>query len=373
MQVTKRSEYSILSVLYLAEHDGVADIGEIAAAQRIPDSLVAKALQELVKAGILASKRGPGGGFSLARPAGEINLLEIIEATEGPIAISECLADSGSCNSYACRLEPVWRSVQDSIRTTLARVTVQGVIDAGRGATGTIDIVSPGQDSAAFRSGDIHATRPIILCDFDGTISKQDVSDTIFTLWLGETWAAIDNEYHNEKLSMVELYERCWSLVDAGEDELYDFIDRVEIDPHFEEFIRQSRASGIPVFLVSDGFDLYIDRIMGRYGLSDLVHYSNHLSFDGNRPVPEFNNRHPECTQCANCKKFVMDEKRNAADFTIYIGNGFSDRCAAEHADLVFAKDSLLEHCRDKGIPHVPYEHFGEIVKYLEEYEIFKR
>lgn len=222
-----------------------------------------------------------------------------------------------------------------------------------------------------WRSMQTTLQKPIILCDFDGTISRIDVSDTIFTEWLGQTWADIDQEWHDGRISMVELYERCWSLLSASEAELHRFVDQVDIDPYFENFVGECHEREISIYLVSDGFDFYIERIMGRYGLSMLDFYSNRLSFIDGGPVLNFDNQHPDCIQCANCKKFVMDEKRKDAGYVIYIGNGLSDRCAAEHADLVFAKDSLLEHCKAKGVSHVAYQDFGEIIQYLREYGVF--
>lgn len=348
MQVTKRSEYAIISALYLAENRGFCDVGEIAKAKNLPASLVAKAFQRLSRAGILGSKRGQGGGYYLARPAHEVSLLDLIEAVEGPVAISDCIKDGSDCTIRDCGLETALRHVQETVYSKLASITLADVV--------------------ASKNGHSKSPRPIVLCDFDGTISTKDVSDTIFTKWLQGKWREIDRQWHDGKVSMVHLYEKCWSLVDASEAELYAFVDEIEIDPGFDGFVRQCKESEVPIYLVSDGFDFYIRRIMSRYGLSDLTFYSNRLSFtEDGRPVLGFHNQHPDCIQCANCKKFIMDEKRRGADFVIYIGNGLSDRCAAEHADLVFAKDSLLKHCRDNGIACVPYESFTEITEYLTE------
>jgi len=370
MQVTKAAEYAVLSALYLAKAGQICDIGEIAESQKLSLSFTAKTIQKLAHAGILDAKRGRDGGYYLAKPAEEINLLEIIQAVEGPIAISDCLKESNSCDAENCRLEPVWSQVQHIILEKLKSITLNDMLysDPGRQEkTPLSGSPEPSQDGKLNRY-----KNPVIFCDFDGTISKQDVSDTIFTIWLGDKWAQIDQEWHDGKISMVELYEKCWSLVDAGEAELKGFVDKVEIDPYFDVFISESRNSAIPVYLVSDGFDYFIERVMGRHNHFDLRHYSNHLSFDGDGMILKFDNQHPDCVQCANCKKFVMDKKREGADFVIYIGNGLSDRCAAEHADLVFAKDSLLKHCREKGIAHIAYENFGEIIKYLKERAIFK-
>lgn len=371
MQVTKKSEYALISLLYLSGEDRLCDIGEIASARRLPVSLVAKTLQDLARAGILASKRGRGGGFSLAKAPGAITVLEVIEAVEGPIALCECLArpGDGACENRGCGLEAVWARVQADIRARLGDVSIKDILDVKgddvRDITAQLIRIDGSETPAAAGA--------VVFCDFDGTISKQDVSDTIFTIWLKERWADIDREWHDGAISMVELYEKCWALVNAGEVELYEFIDNVEIDPYFAEFADACAESKVPLYLVSDGFDLYIDRIMGRFGLGALTHYSNHLEFVDGRPEPSFTNSHPDCIQCANCKKFVLDDRRGDAGYAVYIGNGLSDRCAAEHADLIFAKDSLLAHCREKGIDCVPYDDFSEIIAYLQEKDILLR
>lgn len=370
MQVTKAAEYAVLSALYLAKVGEICDIGEIAESQKLSFPFTAKTLQKLAHAGILEAKRGRDGGYYLAKPAKKINLLEIIQAVEGPIAISDCLKGDTSCDAENCQLEPVWGQVQRIILEKLGSITLEDILRSGLGDEESIR--SSKLPALSLKSKLSKPENPVIFCDFDGTISKQDVSDTIFTIWLGDKWAQIDQEWHDGKISMVELYEKCWSLVDASESELREFVDKVEIDPCFDALMAESHDSNIPLYLVSDGFDYFIERVMGRHNHFNLKHYSNHLSFDGEQMILKFDNQHSDCIQCANCKKAVMDKKREGADFVIYIGNGLSDRCAAEHADLVFAKDSLLEYCEDKGVPYVAYENFGEVIQYLKERAIFK-
>lgn len=253
-------------------------------------------------------------------------------------------------------------------RQNLSEYSDNSTDDPMKEDTPCTDILMPESEK---RAGGGSVTAPVILCDFDGTISKQDVSDTIFTMWLGEKWSQIDQEWHDGHISMVELYEKCWELVRASEADIGEFVDTVEIDPFFAEFICESRTRDVPVFLVSDGFDYFIDRVIDRFQISGLTYYANHLSFIDGHLTLGFNNQHEDCIQCANCKKAVMDKKREGADYVVYIGNGLSDRCAAEHADLVFAKDSLLKYCKDNGIDCIQYENFGEIIGHLRTRSIF--
>jgi 2-hydroxy-3-keto-5-methylthiopentenyl-1-phosphate phosphatase len=215
--------------------------------------------------------------------------------------------------------------------------------------------------------------KTIVLTDFDGTISTMDVADTIFTVYLGDSWDVIDEQWHKGEISMVELYEKCWELTNIQEGELADFVDKIEIDEHFSEFSESLADAGIPMSLVSDGFDYYIERIMNKYGFNGCEYYANNLRYRNNEITLAFNNQNGECDRCANCKRYVIDNKRTEFDFVVYIGNGLSDLCASEHADLIFAKDSMLEHCVKNDIPHIAYETFGDIIKYFSENGLFKK
>lgn len=114
MQITRKTDYAIRSVLYLASRsDAITMIDEIAREMGIPRSLLAKILQKLVKAGIIRSFRGIGGGFRLDREPGDISLLDVIEAIQGPIAMNACALEKGACSrSPDCVVHPVWVEVR---------------------------------------------------------------------------------------------------------------------------------------------------------------------------------------------------------------------------------------------------------------------
>jgi Rrf2 family protein len=87
MRLGRASSYAVFAVVYLAEHSDGAPIQgrEIAESCGMPTGRLLKILQQLVRTRILASERGPSGGFRLRKPPAEITLLEIVETTEGPI------------------------------------------------------------------------------------------------------------------------------------------------------------------------------------------------------------------------------------------------------------------------------------------------
>jgi len=100
MQFTKAEEYGILGVIYLAEKDiyNITPLSEISEAQDIPEKFLAKIFQSLSKTGIIRSHRGVRGGFSLAKDASDIGILEILQAIQGPYNLMKCTNNRSVCD-----------------------------------------------------------------------------------------------------------------------------------------------------------------------------------------------------------------------------------------------------------------------------------
>ena len=124
--------------------------------------------------------------------------------------------------------------------------------------------------------------------------------------------------------------------------------------------------------ILSDGLDYYIDALLMREGVGFVPFRANHLVHDGNRvsgiDFPYFDTM--DCTMCGNCKLHHLENKRHGGYYTIYVGNGYSDRCPAGRAELVLAKGELLDHCRREGISCVPFENFRDVERELTELEM---
>ena len=125
MQITRQADYAVRAVLYLSQigSDRRASTSQIAQEQQIPPSFLAKIVSQLSVAGLLQTSRGARGGVSLARPAAQISLLEVVEAIDGPILLNECVDDNGACTfGDDCPMRPVWCDAQaelvERLRTT---------------------------------------------------------------------------------------------------------------------------------------------------------------------------------------------------------------------------------------------------------------
>ncbi len=209
--------------------------------------------------------------------------------------------------------------------------------------------------------------------DFDGTITKQDVGDALFETFGGEVCKEFVREYREEKLSAVQCFEKetaACGIVDLTM--LHTFLDSQEIDETFPEFIEYCKSKQYEYAILSDGMDYYIKRILNKYSIGDVPVYANVLNLVPDsvigkvRFVPSFPYTDEVCERCASCKRNHLLSLTGDEDIIVYIGEGYSDRCPVNFADIVFAKDDLLKYCRREEIPHAEYKTFGDIVKYVE-------
>lgn len=204
-----------------------------------------------------------------------------------------------------------------------------------------------------------------VFVDFDGTITTQDVGEALFLKFgnLQIVDEVIRRWLNNEISSLQSWSLMCESVNNFNLKEFYDFLDNISIDPYFKEFINYCQANSINIYVVSDGFDLYIDYILKRENLSFLKVYSNKLKVEGNKLIPIFPYPDEECKICANCKRNQVISNSGDFEFNIYVGDGNSDTCPAQFCDLIFAKKSLLKFCEKNRITFSPFTNFMDVIE----------
>lgn len=205
-----------------------------------------------------------------------------------------------------------------------------------------------------------------ILCDFDGTISVEDVIDSLLDRFGRPGWEALEKSWRAGRIGSRECMAGQVALLEMTREELDAHLRELWIDHAFPAFVAKARELGVPIRVVSDGLDYAINHILGRYGLGDLPLSANHL-------MPALQTRHWQLTSphraagCASgtCKCACVAEARRDGAKTLLIGDGASDFCAADRVDFVFAKHRLIEHCRAAGIPYMPIASFDDAIAYL--------
>lgn len=127
MLSTRAADYALRGMTYLAMQPAskLVMASEIAAAENMPESFFSKIFQSLAKSGLVDSFRGSNGGFKLAMSPEKITMRQIIEAVEGPVAVSRCAHSPESCEkSGTCPFHRYWTEVHDSVLTILDKHTV---------------------------------------------------------------------------------------------------------------------------------------------------------------------------------------------------------------------------------------------------------
>lgn len=128
MRLSARSEYGLLALIDLVGAGRPLAMRELAETRGIPAAFLEQLLADLRRAGLVRAIRGARGGFTLARPAGSITALEIVEALEGAIAPSVCA--SGTCaREEDCAAASVWSAVTGSVRSALKGFTLDRLAD----------------------------------------------------------------------------------------------------------------------------------------------------------------------------------------------------------------------------------------------------
>jgi FeS assembly SUF system regulator len=133
IRLSKLADYGIVIMTHLARHpDRQQAMPEIAVATAVPQATTGKVLKMLARAGLLASHRGARGGYGLARPAVAITMTQIIEALDGPIALTECVETGPSeCDIEGlCMAQSNWRRINQAIRDALDNVTLAEMAQA---------------------------------------------------------------------------------------------------------------------------------------------------------------------------------------------------------------------------------------------------
>ena len=209
-----------------------------------------------------------------------------------------------------------------------------------------------------------------IFMDFDRTISTIDVGDELFREFGNKK---VTNKIISDLLEDKISSRDCWTQLceNAGsvdKSKWDEFIDNVKIEPSFHLFVRYCEEHSFDLFILSDGFDYYIEKILDRQKINHLKFFSNNLSItpDGFL-IPSFPYFDADCRSSSNCKRRHIIENSGENDYTVFIGDGNSDKDPIEYVDFIFAKDDLLKFCEKQRITYYPFKDFNDVIIRLNE------
>jgi HAD superfamily phosphoserine phosphatase-like hydrolase len=214
-----------------------------------------------------------------------------------------------------------------------------------------------------------NANRPqppvALLIDFDGTAALTNVGmNLIETFARDPSWKVIDNEYGAGHVGSRQAYRLLQHLLtgDVAQWRAYALTHR--LDPDLGRLAAHARDAGWLVEILSDGLDVYIDALLERAGVTLPVRASRMEPGERGTHIatPYLN---PLCGRCGTCKSDRIEFLAKRGYTVVFVGDGFSDLCAAPKAHRIFAKDILAGHLAEKGVAFEPFETLGDVVSAL--------
>jgi 2,3-diketo-5-methylthio-1-phosphopentane phosphatase len=206
----------------------------------------------------------------------------------------------------------------------------------------------------------------LFVVDFDGTLSVTDSVDALLARFAAPRWRAIEKAWREGAISAVTCMERQLRLVRADAAALDAFFRTIQLDAGFLPFHRHvSRFARVAI--VSDGLDRAIETALRVAGWPSLPVFANTLAVTEDGLAIGWPHRRADCAGGNGvCKCAVAREQSAPGEPVVLVGDGRSDVCLARHADVVFAKGSLAEHCARHGIAHHPFETFADVLAEVE-------
>ena len=210
-----------------------------------------------------------------------------------------------------------------------------------------------------------------LFLDFDGTLTAEDVGNRFFATFGGAVCTELVARYRAGEISARACFEQEMKAVGTVDPAAFEaFLAQQELDPGAEELIRSCVRMDVEVTILSDGLDAYIRPLLERHGLDGVRCFSNTAVWqeEGTRKRAQLSFPHAngECDRCGCCKRNIMLGSAGDGDVLIYAGDGYSDRCPVEYADLVFAKASLQTWCQQNNITYLPYRSLDDVRRRLE-------
>ena len=212
---------------------------------------------------------------------------------------------------------------------------------------------------------DSKGLKTLVQCDFDGTITEEDVSFVLLDTFADGNWRRLLDEYREGKISVGVLNTKAFAMVKADKRSLLEAAKGgVKIRDGFHDLVDYSRRQGFRFVIVSNGLDFYIDSILRDIGLEDIEVFAARTRFTSNGLEVQYigpdGNVLSDSFKDAYVNSFLKNDYQ-----VIYAGNGTSDIQPAKRCHHIFATGELLAYCEKTDLKHTAFTDCNDIVKGL--------
>jgi len=210
------------------------------------------------------------------------------------------------------------------------------------------------------------SVKTLVQCDFDGTITEEDVSLMLLDTFANGDWRQLFREYHEGKISVGRFNGDVFAMVKADRKTLLEVaMSKMKIRPGFPELVACCRSKDYRLVIVSNGLDFYIEEIFKDIGIAGIEVHAARTRF------------HPEGLRVQyigpdgspldeDVKEAYIDSFLGEGYRLIYVGDGTSDISPARRCHHIFATGDLLAHCQQTNLNCTPFTDFNQVVRVLE-------
>lgn len=211
-----------------------------------------------------------------------------------------------------------------------------------------------------------HSNGYAIFIDFDNTITPFDTLDDIIKKFsINKDWIKTESLWKKGKIGSRECLIRQLRGVRISKGELDNYLAKIKISKQFHNLLSFLKKGGVKPIILSDNFTYIIKAILAANHIKGIKLYSNRISLKQDRLLPYFPHRDNKCLICGHCKKKNLLKNKTRDKISVYIGDGLSDTCPAQYADLVFAKGSLARYLKKKGLSYKKFTGFNTVHNYF--------
>ena len=210
--------------------------------------------------------------------------------------------------------------------------------------------------------------KTVVQCDFDGTITVEDVSFKMLEAYADSSWQQLRKQYHDGEISVGRFNTEAFALVKVGKEALLEVAHKtMEMRPGLEELVDCCRRKNFRFTVISNGLDFYIEDILRINNFNDIEVHAAETRFSPGKLVARYVT--PSGVEIENgLKEVYVDLFLGEGYRVIYVGNGVSDIVSAVKCHHIFATGELLDYCNEHpGLSCTELTDFFEAARILEE------
>ena len=211
--------------------------------------------------------------------------------------------------------------------------------------------------------------RPAVLTDFDDTAAQQNVAQLLLDRFGDPTWQDVRQRFRSGELTLKQYQEIVFHNIQADKATMQAYVkEHANLRPYFKELWEYCQHQDIPMAIVSQGLDFYIQALLDKEGHGRVPIYAVNTSFTSQGISYRYHYTRPGEEIHGNSKGLVVDRYRNDGHYVIYAGDGASDFEAIGRADLLFAHRVLAQECQRRDMPYRLFTDFGDMLQAVQEH-----